>query len=756
MSTEKPRRQVNDLGPLNQLMPAADPRTADTYQRPGSQEVMRPNLSNPMTQLAESLGTLNAELKTSLPKIAQQYSEKEYADAEKSFYENREKANEMIRTGQFPAGASPYWQRGLQRASLKQHGQLLAAQLQQDFMGEAGSEARASNDPAVVQRFVDSVASKYSAENLRAGDRSLYSALDLQEIFNPAMEQAGKSLLSAHAQYRVNENQQQYVDLAGATVETLLEQHISTLKATDSDEDRARVYREAGVKINDVFYNFDTGLVKNGLAPSKGNQLIVDTITAKAMKTGDRSFLDVLDHVPAGNGASVGKTQAAQAKRLQAEEHITREEIQRENHRWQLEQRPYQREALHRQAAEFTQQDQRWEKERMSWLETSAGKAEGEILRSLTRRLYEGMDNPDPKKGVAVINDVLKTAKQSLPEKVEVLNELLAVTHQRKAHTQDDPSTVSKIYLDIAKDPLGFDDRRLAREVRNGNLTVGTMRGIFDDLDRKRNNASHPLMRQPEFTEMLHQVGRGSVGSPDDEWSAEGQLRASQAVNAFRDEAQMWIEANPNGSPAAFRQHLRQKVAPVLEMVNKDYGEAKAKDRETEATKQKQAKEQAAKEQAEKKAQEQSQMKADVTNFARSVEEGKRQQELDRLKQHESQPRMNDGEFSRWLRGERVDTHQGPRMDDKTSRFFDWLKGIKQEPASQKREPIKAEQFGKLLDEVQRKAVMSATPEERRATLVQLLGGSFMERGQSAEDMRREIDVFLSRLPVSGANSASK
>ncbi|MGC4097751.1 MAG: hypothetical protein QM706_11600 [Nitrospira sp.] len=252
-------------------------------------------------------------------------------------------------------------------------------------------------------------------------------------------------------------------------------------------------------------------MVKNGLPPSKGNQLIVDAVTAKAMKTGNRAFLDVLDHVPAGGGV-LGTTQTAQAKRLQAEEHLTSRQIQEDNHAWQLEQRPYQREALLRQPEQWAKEDQRWEREQQGWQSQDANRAEGEIFRSLMRRTYEGLNSTDSKRGVKIINDTLHLAEQILPEKAESLRELVAAAHKRSVHSEDDPSTVSRIYLDMSRDPLSFDERRLAKEVKNGNLTVSTMRGIFDDLDRKRSNASHPYLRQPEFTEMLRQVSAGSLG----------------------------------------------------------------------------------------------------------------------------------------------------------------------------------------------------------------------------------------------------
>ncbi|OQW34808.1 MAG: hypothetical protein A4E19_18000 [Nitrospira sp. SG-bin1] len=587
MSTQKPRKQVADIGSLNPLVPQADPRTQDSYVRPGAPDIERPsNANNPYQKLADALSVLNKDLLQPMTaQAAQQYTAKEYADAEKSFWENREKANEMIRSGEFPAGASPYWQRGLQRASLKQHGQLLAAQLHQDFLGEAGAEARASNDPRVVQSFADKVIQQYSQENLRAGDRSLYSALDLQEIFHPAIEQASKSLLSTHATYRVQENQQQYVDLAGATIETLLEQHLGELQATDDDEERSKAYREAGAKINDVFYNFDTGLVKNGFAPSKGNQLIVDTITAKAMKTGDRSFLDVLDHVPAGNGASVGKTQYAQAKRLQAEEHITQIQMQQERHRWSLEDRPHEVASKQRQEEDWKKQDERWLRERASWELQDAGRAEHEILRSLTRRVYEGLRRSDSKAGVSIINEAIRSAETMLPEKAEQLRDLVDQFTKHKVDFPEDDLAIAKLRAKISIDPLSVKPADITALLKNREAKRLTVMGLYDDLDRAVAHADHPYLRQTEFSEMLHQVQRGAMQSPEDEFSAQGQLRVANATASFRDRAQDWITTHPQGNISAFREHMRAQVAPVIELANREYGIQQDAERKQQADK---------------------------------------------------------------------------------------------------------------------------------------------------------------------------
>ena len=102
----KPRQVVEDLRVgLPAITPQATPQ--DAYVRPGVSEVQRPEKTNPMLKLAESLSQIQSDLKPAFAKVQEQYTEKEFADAETAFYANRDKANEMIRSGEFPAGSSP-------------------------------------------------------------------------------------------------------------------------------------------------------------------------------------------------------------------------------------------------------------------------------------------------------------------------------------------------------------------------------------------------------------------------------------------------------------------------------------------------------------------------------------------------------------------------------------------------------------------------------------------------------------------------
>lgn len=560
----------------NSLIPAADPSRLDNYNRPGSPEIYQPDKTNPFLKLADSLSSLSKDLQPIVKQVSEQMTKEEEAKLVSDFQLNREKWNTAVRNGEIPLGASPHAARAVKRLMLSELADDFSSRTSLAFSGEAGAVARESNDPRVMRQFLDQQQQQFYREHLKNGDRELYAPLDIQETFTPKVEKASSDLMRAHAHYRVQETERELIDTVGASVSRTIEDTFTGMDALTPDEERTTRLQEAGKKIAATLYDPDYGAVKNGLNFKRGGDLLVDTITARAVKMGDRSVLDLLDHVKHDKSIPLGVTQYAQQKRLQAEEHLISLQIQQENHAWQLEQRPYQRASLQRQAEDYRRQDERYDKERAEW---ATGKAEHEIARSLTRRLYEGLDHTDSKRGVAIINEVLRDAKQSLPEKVESFNQLLHAVHQRKAHVEDDKTTVAKIYQDIRRDPLGFDAGRLTRAVEAGTLSVNTMRGIDDDLDRKRNNASHPFMRQPEIHEMIQFVSRGALQSPGDEFSAEGALRMSNAIGSFRDRATTWINKNPQGTMEEFTEHMRDQVAPILERVNKEYAETQQKDR---------------------------------------------------------------------------------------------------------------------------------------------------------------------------------
>lgn len=573
-----PRQVVADLQDLGQLQPQANPGAAANYYRPGEQQVYEPQKTNPMLKLANSLSQLNGETLQPMAAMAyQKYSKEEDAKAIADFQANRDKWSEAVRKGEIPVGANPHAARAVKRLMLGELADDFHTQSLMDFQTSSDPEAvaaRESNNPQAMRQFIAGQQQKFYADNLKNGDKELYDPLDIQDAWVPKAEQTGTALMRAHANYRVAEVERELKDTVGATVSRAVDDTFANFGPHTTDAERKQAYAALSEKINDTMLNKDYGALHTGLDKKQGWDLVTDSIVARALASKDhgRDILESLDSLRRQDGPAFRDIPHVQQKKLQAEEHLTSLEIQQENHAWALQDRPYSVAAKERQVGEWAKQDERWEHEKQGWNQHNAAVADNEIFRSLSRRVYEGLRRPDSKQGVAIINDALRQAEISIPEHAERLRGIADTMTQRRLNVTDDPLVLATTRAKIATDPLSVKPDDLVKLVKTGQINAKTMMQLQDDLDRSVPHAGHPFMRQPEINEMLHQVSRGSLGNPDDEYSAEGQMRVAEATTAFRDEAQAWLEANPKGGAAAFKVYMRSKVEPIIEKANRDYG----------------------------------------------------------------------------------------------------------------------------------------------------------------------------------------
>lgn len=567
---EKPRPVVESLGSLPDLRPAA--RGVDSYARPGQVAYGKPASTNPFLQLSEALAQIEPTLRTVASVVAKDYSEEEYARADADFMANRDKWNSLIKAGKIPESLSPYYTRGLQRASLKQLGSEYLATMENAFYGPEGAEARASNDPNKMTALLKTVQEKFTKEHLQGpdGDRR-YSDLDIHEVFNPLAEQGYQRMLQTHAAYRVKERELE----AEAAVTTQLGQFLDAVieeKIPYADRDKHKHFLTfTATKMNDVLYNEDTGFVKNGMPGTKANQLMVDTVVAKMMASGDRSVGEVLQYVTTKGGASVAKTQYAISKLQAAEEHITAQEIQKEHFQAWKDDRPF-----HLQSQQHTQQawvreDKRYQRELEQYQHSQGKIATEEVVKTFERRIFEGLRrNAD--EGVKIIDTAMRELEIVDPKEAAYMRGVIHTLTKQRSDYEDDPLTVALLRTDMSRNPLAFSQKRLVAAVEEKKLKSSTFMQMMDDLERNRQNGDHPLLRQHDFISMMNKVERGALKNAGDEFGADGAIRASEATGEFRDLALEWIENNPNGSHAAFNVYMRSKIREVLERNNEDFG----------------------------------------------------------------------------------------------------------------------------------------------------------------------------------------
>jgi hypothetical protein len=623
---EKARQVIPGLGNLPNLIPAADPRTMDNYSRPGAPEIHGPASTNPMLQLSDALAKLEPTLSRATTMAAEQYGAEEVAAGEKEFWSNREKWNAEIRAGRLPEGASPYYQRGLQRAALKQQAGDFYAQVHADFYGESGAEARASNDPAVMQKFLNDARTKYYDKNMRVNGRDTFTALDMQDVFNPAAEQVYKTMLQTHAAYRVSEREKEYEALASTRIGTEIEQAIQNMPAGASDEERELVFRDAAKRANDVLYNPDMGIVKNGLPASKGNQLLVDAVSARMLKTGNRSYAEILDYIKGGGGAPISKTQYAQAKIQATEEHLLDQDIKLAHFRHWQDGLDFEARSRQHTEEEWNRGNERWKAEQEQYARQGDQRSLDRLVKAAQQRVFFGLRQNDPARAKETIDDALKVLEGADPEKAAQARGWVDTITKQRSDYPDDPMTVADIRLDISHNPLGFNDQRIKDAVNSKLMKPSTALQMMDDLERNQHDADHPYMRQREFREMMDDVRNGSLKNAEDMYGAEGRLRATAASQIFRDYAIEWLESNPNKSMASFRVYMRDKVQETLERANATYGAEQKQQRAAQEQKGREVQQVTSAEQGEKR-----QKEADQQDLMASREQAR--QELDQYRQ---------------------------------------------------------------------------------------------------------------------------
>lgn len=712
MSQKKPRLVIPDMESLA-IQPAANPSVVDSYQRPGAPHIGGPAPTNPMLQLSDALSKIHKPLAAAAVDLHHTYTDEEMAKAEQWAAENREAANDLIKKGVIPPGASPYFERGAQRAILKQLGDEYYPAVLQKFNGPEGEEARSANDPAVMRKFLDDNYKSFSEEWLKGPK---VNVLDLAEVFRPAIERTNAVMMREHANFRIKAVEREYEESVSVSSENIVSRAFENITALSTDEDRTTAISMAATEMTDLLDNNVTGFVKNGGTYERGNELIVDSVVAAMKKTRRPELGEVLMHIRTKVGQPIGKIAKYQEKILAAEEHLSSLQMREESHAHSKEGWPHERLAREQSEKVWARQDQQWEQ---SQAQFKQHQDEDEAYKVISRRVYEGLRDSDSERAVAVIDGALQVAEREIPDKVERLRGIVDAYHTRQSTITHDPVALDAFRAQMSINPSKLRHEQITAMVKAGQITGANGMALHDDLDRLQAQAEHPFLKQSEVDQLLKMVQKGSIHNPGDEFSAEGAVRQAQASGAFRDIAQAWIETHPKGSPAEFRVYMRSQVQPILEQTVEDYGTIQRGDRAKAA-------ERAAKAREAKL----NTVVEDVAAKKQTADEAKRQSELARLKQHESLPRM----------GGRTPDKDRPHMPNKIG---DWLQGF----TNNTKPKIAIKDYASLLSDQTKRAVEEATTlDEQRKILVGALGSEYLVRGQSRDVMREHIDKFLDAL----------
>lgn len=575
---KKPRQQVNNLE-INKLEPSTlNPSFLDTYVRPGISEIHAPDKSNPMLKLASSLGTLQPELQELTKKYEAKEDQEDMAKVEADFANNRPIWNDHIRKGTIPLGVSPYAARAAHRLYLRELSQEYHASATLAFQGEEGAAARESNNPAAMREFLSNHKAKYQEKLHDGQSKALFSPLDLQDVFTPAQEKADAELMRGHAALRVAETERQLTDSVGLSMQGVLNRTFEFFDArTATEEEATKHYATAANEISDLLHNPDHGAVVNGLPGSQANKLVIDHIIGESIRTGERSRLNVLDHLKTPTGAPIGNTRYALDARERAEEKISDLSMRREHFQRWKDLQPYEDATRERQAVVWNREDERYERELAKVTNDRSDEARQENINILQRRVLEGMRR-DVKTGPAMIDQALKDLSAVDPKAAVQAENMVHELTRLRVDIQDDPQVVAALRRDIGIDPSRVTLDTLVSKVRAKEISAATMMRLAQELDQVKQDSDHQYMRGSEFKTMLTAVHTSTL-LPEDPNSPESQLAATGALSHYRDLATVWIKQHPQGSEAEFRVYMRSELPKTIEQFNPDYGNQQAKKR---------------------------------------------------------------------------------------------------------------------------------------------------------------------------------
>jgi hypothetical protein len=589
MAERDQRREVQGLPQAPALTPAAKP--IDNYDirlSQPNQTFEKPDPHNSWMDLARGLG----QFEPTLLALQRQAQAKQDSDDEAKGHDlheqvkaeqgNRVGWKNAITRGLIPPGASPLLVKGYQRADLRNIATDYQAALQQAYLND--DKVRSSNDPAVLQSFVQEFRNKFREDFLTDPEGNAFTPLDLHEVFYPAQDQVDGQLRSTHASYRVQEHERIAEEVASARVN----RHLDAFSEAEVKNFRPQhAFDDIAAKINQEFYHGTEGLVPNGMDGRRASKLIVDNIINHAVKMRDPEILQVLEHIKTPGG-TMSKTAYAKDQVVIAEEKIAELGRREQQWRWQLEAKKHalspEEEAVRREEDYTrklemqTRSDEQYGREKKNWLKLDvqdmvSHRSNAEVSRVLTAVKMKDMDNP-------MLHNAMSWLRTENPDTYMKMEQYInTLTKEKKAFVETPESRLfyTQLRYDMSRNPDGFDSSRIFKGVADNMISDEKAGQLFDDWERNRTNMDHEFLKHPEFSRLLDTARQAVKKGADDDFS-EGAIKSEEAAMSLRSFAGAWIQDHPGGKQTEFLKDMSGYLKPIMLQANEDYqAEQKAK-----------------------------------------------------------------------------------------------------------------------------------------------------------------------------------
>lgn len=304
----KDRVQVQDLYKDRGYLPGIQPRATpvDTYVSPA-----KPEMDIRLLELANAW----SDVQPGLTRFAQQrvakYNEDEAARGRKAALESKQAFKEAVKSGQIPAGASPWFKVGYER----QKATVTSLQFKQQLMDEyQKGDLAGVDDPRAVSKWMQDKTQKWLEEN-----PDVQSNPEFERIFSVMGPQIHENLQNTHAAERSKRIEQEVIQdtdfMLGATLDNAYDEFGNT--NPNLGQELATIVGEQ---------------VSNGLSGPVANKLVAESVIRKAVQEGDVTLLDLLNEVPSGSG-TVGQIGYVKDAVTRARDQITYNNT--ENHKIQ-------------------------------------------------------------------------------------------------------------------------------------------------------------------------------------------------------------------------------------------------------------------------------------------------------------------------------------------------------------------------------------------------------------------------------------
>jgi hypothetical protein len=385
--------------------------------------------------------------------------------------------------------------------------------------------------------------------------RGNYNALDLNEVLFPMLQRAEKTLHGYHTNYRIQEHEKFGEQAVGLSVG-------DTIGRVYVDHHDPKSLRTIGAEINTMLRDNLSGVVPNGMRGSKANEVVIDSVINSAITAGDPFMAKAILSNVTTNG---GKNNLAELPYAKQKLEAARHSIIQTKHQMDVINEWDENVDFRARVKDHQEDTMKWADDAHNRLTTVQGREE--VVRGDLQYGMYLLSHPDPKGDwKKKLEDVSQSLEKTDPEKGAWFRNFQHNAMKQKVEvveSVENKRAIAHMALDMARNPMTFDETRLAKAVEGGVISTGTFLSQMSELVKERRAGENPLMASHTFNQMIAHMEKGVQASRDAEFDPRVRSDITDAIVDLRAEARAWIEKNPKAGPAEFEVEMRKRAREI-------------------------------------------------------------------------------------------------------------------------------------------------------------------------------------------------